>query len=383
VYAYHFYRLLQRAKTIHLLYNSEPGEFGGGEMSRFLQQVLSELKVANSSADIKEELLVMTPAPSNLAPEISVEKDEAVTSLLKEKAEKGFSPTALNNFRACPLKFYFSDLAGLREPDEMEEEIDNRILGNIVHNALHRLYKEYTGKELDVAAISQMKSVADKAIDEACGKEFNGRDVNYGRNLLLVRVGKMMLKRFLDSEIQAIKSFRENGEEISIIGLEQRLERSIDLPVAGNIISVKIKGFADRIDASREFIRIIDYKTGSTDKKRTKVNSWVEFATDPAKDHAFQLLAYCWLYSPRVRNGSFVMAGIISLRKLKEGLITVSVPSSEGESTLDKLTATDLTEFETSLKHVLLAIFDTTAGFGQTKDLSVCSYCSFKNLCGR
>ncbi|MEI7491053.1 MAG: PD-(D/E)XK nuclease family protein [Bacteroidota bacterium] len=383
VYAYHFYRLLQRAKTIHLLYNSEPGEFGGGEMSRFLQQILSELKNANSSADIKEELLVMTPSPSNLTPGISIEKDHTIECLLKEKAEKGFSPTALNNFRACPLKFYFSDIAGLKEPDEMEEEIDNRILGNIVHNALHRLYKGFAGQELDVSAISRMKSGADKAIDEACGKEFSGRDVNYGRNLLLVRVGKMMLKRFLDSEIKTIQSFKEEGEYISIIGLEQRLERSIDLPLAGKQVSVKIKGFADRIDAGRKFIRIIDYKTGSTDKKRTKVDSWAGFATDPSKDHAFQLLAYCWMYSPRVKNAAGITAGIISLRKLKEGLITVAVPSAEDGDSQDKLSAADLAAFETSLKQVLFSIFDKATGFTQTADLSVCSYCSYKNICGR
>ena len=153
--------------------------------------------------------------------------------------------------------------------------------------------------------------------------------------------------------------------------------------MAGKQVSVKIKGFADRIDASRKSVRIIDYKTGSTDKKRTKVDSWAEFATDPAKDHAFQLLSYCWMYLPRVKNGAGVAAGIISLRKLKDGLIMVTVPSAESGDDQDILSASEMAEFETSLKQVLLSIFDTATGFTQTRDLQVCSYCSYKNLCGR
>ncbi|MCX6286341.1 MAG: PD-(D/E)XK nuclease family protein [Bacteroidetes bacterium] len=383
VYAYHFYRLLQKAKNIHLLYNSEPGDLGGGEMSRFLQQILSELKRASPSADIKEEILVMMPSPSDLSAEISIEKDETVMSLLKEKAEKGFSPTSLNNFRACSLKFYFSDLAGLKEPDEMEEEIDNRILGNIVHNALHKLYKGFIGKDLDIGILIGMKAKADQAIDEACSKEFSGRDVNYGRNLLLVRVGKMMIKRFLDAEIKSIHELKENGERMSIVGLEQRLERRLDLSIDGSVISIKFKGFADRIDTAGNCLRIIDYKTGSTDKKRTKVDSWVEFAMDPSTDYAFQLLAYSWLYTPRVRTGIPIQAGILSLRKLNDGLLAVSVPSSVQEGNQTSLTASDIIEFENILKQVLSVIFDRSTCFSQTKDTDICSRCTFVDLCGR
>ena len=383
VYAYHFYRLLQRAKNIHLLYNSEPGEFGGGEMSRFLQQILSELKRANPSADIKEELLVMTPSPSGLSPAISIEKDETALRLLKNKAQKGFSPSSLNNFRACGLKFYFNDLAGLREPEEMEEEIDSRILGNIVHEALHRLYKGFVGAEVDEGIIRVMKTKADQAIDEACSKEFSGRDVNYGRNLLLVRLGRMMLKRFLDSEIDTIAGLKKNGERLSITATELWLNRVLQVMTTGGLMPVKIIGKADRIDSTGKYLRIIDYKTGSADKKRTFVKDWDEFAMDPAADYAFQLLTYSWLYFPLMRSDVLVQSGIISLRKLKEGLMAVSVPSSAEEHNHTHLTASDMAGFEKSLKQVLFAVFDTSQKFTQTADLRICAKCSFVELCGR
>jgi ATP-dependent helicase/nuclease subunit B len=383
VYAYHFYRLLQRSTDIHLVYNSEPGKLGGGEMSRFLQQVISELKRANPSAVIKTELLVMDTSPSDAGSEFSIEKDETVQGMLRKKAETGFSPTSLNNFRTCPLKFFLSDLAGLQEPDEMEEEIDNRILGNIVHAALHRLYKGVVDKDLSTADVTGMKARGDQAIDEACSKEFSGRDVNYGRNLLLVRVAKMMLKRFLEAEMTYLDELNAVGAKLSVLALEQRLERRLTLKTGSGDMIIKIKGFADRIDQAGKCLRIIDYKTGATDNKRTRVTDWDEFAGDAVRDHAFQLLAYSWLYYPKRFNDFPMQVGIVSLRKLKEGLIAVSVPSFEEKKGNDSLTPDDLGHFETSLRQVLNSIFDTTTGFTQTIDPKVCVKCQFKGICGR
>ena len=383
VYAYHFYRLLERSSNIQLLYNSEPGDLGGGEMSRFLQQVVSELKRANSSADIKEELLVMTPSSSDQSPLIIIEKDESVYALLMQKAEKGLSPTAMNNFRACPLKFYFSDLAGIKEPDEIEEEIDNRILGNIVHRALHRLFKDLTGRVINQDDISRMKFKADEVIDDACSKEFSGRDVQYGQNLLLVRLAKMMLKNFIDAEYGFVGELEKNGENISITGLEQHLERRVGISPDKGPVNVKIKGFADRIENTGKCVRIIDYKTGSTDKRRTRVKNWEEFALDSASDHAFQLLTYAWLYESGRRVETPIEAGILSLRKLSLGLQSVSVPSAGPESGQSRLTRADLSEFENCLKQLLSAVFDVSSPFVQTRNLSICEKCTFRDVCGR
>jgi len=383
VYAYHFYRLFQEAENIHLLYNSEPGDLGGGEMSRFLQQVLSELKRINPSALIKEDLLVMEPSPADIVPAISIAKDETVMALLREKAGSGLSPTSLNSFRACSLKFYFSEVARLQEPDEMEEEIDNRILGNIVHDALHRLYKGFSGREVDEAAIAVMKTWAEAAVAEACKKVFSGRDVNYGRNLLLVRVAGMMLKKFLDSELKLVASMKAKGETLHITGLEQRLERRLILTTGGAVLNINVKGFADRIDSNKKYLRIIDYKTGSTDRKRTSVESWEEFASDPSTDHAFQLLTYAWLYQPRLKAEMPVRAGILSLRKIKDGLMTVSVPSAGGDDKTDMLNSTILKDFENSLVQLVSEIFDTASEFSQTEDTGICAKCAYINICGR
>lgn len=383
VYAYHFYRLLQRAVNIDLLYNSEPGEFGGGEMSRYLQQIISELKNANPSAVIKEEILVMAPKPSNLVSKISIPKDEKVLELLKQKAVKGFSPTALNNFRTCSLKFYFSDLALLQEPDEAEEEIDNRILGNIIHDALHRLYKEFTGSTLTWDDIDGMIVHLAKAVEDACAKEFSGRDVNFGKNHLLVVVAKTMMKRFLESEKSVIKMRADEGASLSVLELETWLRRKLGVEVGGTSIDVLLAGKADRIDSDGRSIRLVDYKTGSSIQSRTRVDDWESFRTDETKDHAFQLLMYAWLYQPRIKNSMAMEAGILSLRQVKDGMMPVQVPSTEENTIHSALTSADLLEFGKCLSALLEAIFDTTVHFEQTSNVTACKKCRFIDICGR
>ena len=383
VYAYQFYRLLQRSRNITLLYNCEPGDFGGGEMSRYLQQLINELKNANPSAVIKEEILVMMPEPSAITPQISIPKDEKVIELLKQKAVKGFSPTSLNNFRTCSLKFYFSDLVLLQEPDEAEEEIDNRILGNIIHDALHRLYKEFTGSTLTRDDIDRMIVHLAKAVEEACAKEFSGRDVNFGKNHLLVVVAKTMIKRFLETEKSVIKMRADEGASLSVLELETWLRRKLGVDVGGKSVDVLLAGKADRIDSDGRSIRLVDYKTGSSMQSRARVDDWESFRTDETKDHAFQLLMYAWLYQPRIRNSMPVEAGILSLRQVKDGMIPVQVPSGEENAFHSALTSADLLEFGKCLSALLEAIFDTTVHFEQTSNVEACKKCRFIDICGR
>jgi RecB family exonuclease len=383
VYAYHFYRLLQRAKNIHLVYNSETGEFGEGEISRFLQQVSGELKRSNPLAEISEEILVLAPSPDNTYRGISIPKDDSILSSIRKKAEKGFSPTSLNNYRACTLKFYFSDLAEIKEPEEMEEEIDNRILGNIVHAALKKSFEGFIGKELDAGMIAALKPGLDSIIEEACKKEFAGRDVRFGRNLLLLKVARIMLRRFVESESRNVNHLRQSGKSLQIIGLEQHLERRLTINTGSEVQDIRIRGFADRIDSIGGQLRIIDYKTGSTDKKRTSLKDWGQLVADPSTDHAFQLLMYIWLYFPRVKNALPLQAGILSLRKISEGLTAVSVPGNNENEAQMNIASAEILKFETKLKEILSAIFDASLKFTQTSDLKTCANCPYLNLCGR
>ncbi len=156
IYAYHFYRLIQRAKQVYILYNTESDELGGGEKSRFVKQILQELRKYNPAISIKEEILVTSPLKASSFPDLRVPKTNEVLEMLLKKAETGFSPTSLNHYIQCSLKFYLQDLLGLQEDKEMEETIDSQILGLAIHETLQKLYRPIKGMVLTEEAIDEM-----------------------------------------------------------------------------------------------------------------------------------------------------------------------------------------------------------------------------------
>jgi len=146
IYAYLFYRAIQRSENVFLFYNSEPDVLGQGEMSRYLQQLVYESKL-----NIQEQVLHNPVQPRPVTP-IVVRKDENVAKALARLNEgtirsRGLSPSALNTYLECRLKFYFQYLARIREPLKVEEEIDPRILGNFLHSVMERFYHRILEKK--------------------------------------------------------------------------------------------------------------------------------------------------------------------------------------------------------------------------------------------
>ena len=101
VFSYHFYRLLQRAQNITLIYNSETDDFGSGEKSRFVTQLLSEYRGEISEKVFKGAELEMPKSKEIVIPNIGLDKE------LKSWAEKGVSPSAINKYNNCSLQFYY------------------------------------------------------------------------------------------------------------------------------------------------------------------------------------------------------------------------------------------------------------------------------------
>ena len=167
VYAYHFYRLLQRVKTATILYITEPDQLGGGDPSRFIKQIRHELPGYNGNIRISQRLL-STPAPKGrTSPVFSMQKTGDVLDLMLKMAVKGFAPTAINAYRNCPMKFYLSEIAHIREPEIAEDVIDPRILGTAVHVALAKLFTPCIDKPLTVGMIEEMEKQADNEVDNA------------------------------------------------------------------------------------------------------------------------------------------------------------------------------------------------------------------------
>jgi len=382
VYSYHFYRLLQRAGEVWLLYNTHPDKLGGGEPSRFIQQIRVELEKFNQGIQINERFVTTPVRAGEESPVIVIEKGKRILELLAKKAQRGFAPTAINAYRSCPLRFYYSEIAGLREPEEAEEDIDPKTLGSAVHEVLHKLYEPFKGKVISTDDLKLMESLVDQYVLKAIGGLFRGGTIHTGRNHLLIRVAGIMVRNFLQTEKEFVIENLEEGRSLKIVLLEQPLHRTIRLEMDDQKREVKLKGFVDRVDRIGHLTRIIDYKTGSVDKKDVAVKDWDALLTDPKLDKGFQLLMYAYLMAEGHPDPVYE-TGILSLKKRKQGLIPATVPSEEKKEGEELINEESLYQFEEILKTILSEIFDPDKPFIQTDDPDHCLYCPFITLCGR
>lgn len=374
IFAYHFYRLLQRATTIYLVYNTENDALGSGEKSRFLTQLIYELPKINPNVSITEKLLSIPVNNENKGNPIVIDKTPAILETLKLKAESGFSPSLLNKYRNCSLQFYLHAIAGLKEAEEVEETIGADTLGNAIHEALEQLIRPFIGKKITIADVKEMKKNAETITIAAFEKEYSKTEMSYGKNLLTLKVALKFISNFLDSEIETIGKNEKAGQPLIIKALEQELETTLTVGTE----KIKIKGKADRIDSVGKFTRIVDYKTGLAQNKELKLDNWDEIRADSTLAKSFQLLMYAFMYqkmNPAITEN--IVSGIITFRELSVGLKTVKVNNS------DQLNITVLNEFELQLKKILADIFDPSLPFRQTAELSNCEYCAFKGICNR
>ncbi|HEV7230264.1 MAG TPA: PD-(D/E)XK nuclease family protein, partial [Bacteroidia bacterium] len=206
VFAYHFYRLMQRAENVYLLYNTESDKFGDGEKSRYITQLLNELAKLNPAIQIEESLLSLNYSGESEEPVVIV-KDESVMVRLQVLAGKGLSPTLLNTFRKCPLKFYLHYVTGIRETEEVEEEIGADTMGTVIHEVLQALYTPFTGKNMVAADFGKLKEGLEKEVQKAFAAYFPEEVIRSGKNLLAYRVSLQFIRTFLDGE----EKFLENG----------------------------------------------------------------------------------------------------------------------------------------------------------------------------
>jgi ATP-dependent helicase/nuclease subunit B len=372
VFAYHFYRLIQRAKNIFLLYNTESDKFGDGEKSRYITQLVNELSKANPAIRIEESLLELNyHTEEKHTDAVTVNKDDAVMEKIKSLAERGLSPTLLNTFRKCPLKFYLHYVAGIRETEEVEEEIGADTMGTVIHEALELFYLPFTGKQVHVADFKTMRDGLGEKVKEIFSAYFPEEVISSGKNLLAYRVSLKFIQNFLNKEEELLKQ----GGSLFISELEKEMKGYLE--VSG--IPVNIKGKADRIDRTEKGIRIIDYKTGKAEDKELSVKDWKNLMTDYKLDKSFQLLCYAWLYNQgRESKKEPLLSGIITFRELSAGLKTVSVPGKK--EYLDKIA---FDEFQIILTELISEILRKESPFTQTAEIKNCEFCSFKTFCNR
>ncbi len=310
IYTYHFYHLLQRAKNIYLIYNTESEGLDAGEKSRFITQ----LEVERQPKHTLTHEIYNAVLPETAYQPMVIPKSELVMLRLKEIAENGFSPSALTSYIRNPIQFYFQKILRISEVEEVEENIALNTLGTIIHETLKVLYEPYIGKILSEAAILSCFKLMDDEVLKQFKLVYKEGEIKKGRNLLAFEVAKRNVSNFLKVELESIK----NGDAIKILALEQRFERvfehsSLPFPVI-------IGGSVDRIEERNGSIRIIDYKTGKVEKTNVTLKSWKGLTENIKNDKIIQILAYAFMFE-KGANGKPIEAGIISFKNLKSGFL--------------------------------------------------------------
>lgn len=369
VTAYHFYRLLQRAEKVTLVYDQDTDSFGGGEVSRYVKQLMLE---KSSNINLTEQSIEQVIPETLASPSISIPKGDFELDKLKEIADYGLSPSALNTYRSCSLKYYFRYVAGVKEPDNFEEEIDSAKLGSAIHDTLEELYKPFVGQALNSESLQSLKPKIEPELKRYFKKHLKTDEELSGQDILAFEVGKTYIKRVIEFD----KLLLKQKKSIQILGLEDELVGKVNLEFEGQPLAIKLKGKADRIDkVDGDTVRIIDYKTGSFEKK-FDIKDVSDF-DDTKSDNAFQMLFYR-LISKSLQAGLNTEPTGFYLRSNDiERKITVRQDKQAIEQN-------ELDDYvENLVLNVLNELYNPSISFSQTEDHERCKYCEFNGVCQR
>ena len=305
VFAYHFYRLIQRAENVWMLYNTEPDSMNNGEVSRFIKQIEVEgiHKVNNH--------ILVTATPIKYKSETVYKKTNAVQKKLETLFSNGISASMLCLYSLDKIKFFENYILGLKE-ENVEETIASSTLGNIIHDALELLYNKYVGKQLDNKSLKKLKhSVSDYVLLSA-EKYVKKRNLKKGKNVIIIETAKKYVGSVIDIDLKDL----DRGNSIKIIAIEKEFTTTIQ----GNLKEYKIRGKIDRIDKINGKLRVIDYKSG---KKLYRGNLEVKEIGEIRGEkgiYNLQLLFYMiGIY--KEMNAKFIKSGIISLKNVNDGLL--------------------------------------------------------------
>nr|WP_321221425.1 PD-(D/E)XK nuclease family protein [uncultured Psychroserpens sp.] len=353
VYTYHFYRLIQRAKNVYILYNTEPDVLNGGEKSRFITQ----LEIENIHTFKHKIVTAQVPILEKKLKEI--EKTSKVLEKLNSIATKGFSPSSLTNYMRNPMDFYYEKILGISRYEEVEESVAFNTLGTVIHNTLEDFYKPLVGQILTLNHIKDMRSNISSKVSFHFKEEFKEGDITNGKNLIIFEISKRYISNFLNIEVDDINK----GNIIKIIAIET--ENRIPIYIESISKTVNLTGKVDRVDEYNGVTRIIDYKTGRVEAGKVNIVDWEDITTDYDKySKSFQILMYAYMMHQDQKINLPVEAGIISFKSLNSGLLKFAIkPSIKSKSKDYSITLETLNAFEVELKKLIVEIFNKDINF--------------------
>lgn len=377
IYAYYFYRLLERSENVIFIYNSNSEGLRTGEKSRLLMQLdyLTKTSPGFSSAGYIFQ-------PQSKVNSI-VQKTETVINKLKQTytgpGKKALSPSAVNTWLNCRMKFYYKYVCGLKEPEKILTEIDPALFGEMLHDVMKKVYTPFLNTQLSRETI--LKTIKDKEFIEGIvcetlnSKYPQGRESQSGNDMITCNI--------LTSYVRLILDYDAGLDGLSINSLERNENATVNIVSGDETLAINVGGITDRIDSVNGVTRIVDYKTGNVAGKISSVNTLFETDGEKGNDAWFQLLMYCEIFS--VKNNGKVYPSLYCLRRISDpdysdALIIKDSPGQEISLT-DYRQIRD--EFAEGFRRVLASVFDMNENFEMTSNTRLCEYCFCRKLCQR
>ncbi|WP_282079966.1 PD-(D/E)XK nuclease family protein [Aquimarina algiphila] len=353
IYTYHFYRLIQRAKKVYLVYNTEDEGVGGGEKSRFLLQLDIDKRPKHNLI----RYTISSEVPKLIKQPLEIRKNQAILQKLKDLGAHGLSPSALTTYIRNPMDFYYKYILGVKETEEVEETIAANTLGTVIHNTLENFYKPLENTFLTKVEIEKMRSQIDKELQSQFRKEYAKLNITQGKNLLIFEVAKRYIYNFLKSEEKLLS----NGVQVKIISIESNLKTQVQIPELD--FPIYIKGKVDRIDELDGQLRVVDYKTGKVTRNDVVIMDWDTITEDYKYSKVIQVLAYAYMQNSENPVTEAFQAGIISFKNLQEGFIKFGTKEGVRGKANHEISNAVFDEYLLQLKKLILEIFNIEIPF--------------------
>ncbi len=356
IFAYHFYRLISRCQSAYLLYDPNPEDYGNAEVSRFVTQLkfepVGDIKIRESVYQNPTKLPSQHDVPIRAA-----DYTERAETMLAER----ISQSGLNTFINCPRDFYFKYVLKLREDDEVEESLEDRTFGNILHHCLEDIYKPFLGNFIDpkdlVGRLHELPDIVNKRYHE----EIKLAEGSYGENLISRHVIEDYVDRFVKWEAKEIAR-----EPRKLISLEY--EASMEFNYATGK-KATLYGIIDRIEERASGLYVIDYKSGKVDSRFTGGSEIMPLFHKPELSKALQLLVY-GMFAESEFKRSDIKLGWYSFRELSKGLIPLTVQKT------NDLSKIEMGDFREGLKGLLSRIVDPALELNHNPDSKYCDFCT-------
>jgi len=379
MYAYYFYRLIQRTKSLFIYYLTGHMDdvIRSGEKSRYITQLQYEFP-KNIEFRLEPPARVGNSPSAIIIRKVGVVKERLGRYLARNGSSKSLSPSAINEYMDCSLRFALERIFDFKEPDEIAYASEPKGFGILIHQVMNRLYKEFIGIEKgpDAGWLQRVIHAQDR-LAEIILEEYNvvlkepGAVKPGGKELLAMEVVRQFLNKILE--------FDQRILPLRILGLEQKFRMQYPIEIGGQTVTANLNGIIDRIDQVPEGIRIVDYKTGNCELNAKTIDEIFDRGSAKRPKEVFQVLLYCEFYLNQTSANADLMPCLFRLGRFRAGDNEHRTKVAGKEIVFPEIR----NEFNTGFKNILEDLFNPDIPFVQSDDDQVCRYCPFTGICSR